>query len=407
MQPLSDVPDPATCDVLVAGGGVAGVAAAVGAARKGCRVVLAESTGHLGGIGTRGMLRSICGLYQNGAAEPAETLNSGIVREIVSSLRERAPLRGIQKIGKVFVLPCASNDLEAVLHSLCGDQQGLTVGLEWPVVSVASTAGNIAEVTLGRQGQHKKIVPRAVVDCTGDGELAFLAGAAYEIAAAAEVQLSGCTVQVNGLIAPEETLPIKVPYVLTRAVESGALSSPMRFSTYAPGDGPDEGFLKFSIDGSTGSDREQQVRDEVLKAIGLLKERLPSFRSVSVSRISGVLRREGRRVLGHYVLTEQDVLSARKFPDGVVRNSWPIELWDPSRGTRYRYVPDGDHYEIPFRCLQVKGFDNLLAAGRCISATHEALGSTRVMGTCIALGDIAGQAAADLAIKGRYPVLKN
>ncbi|TAL28020.1 MAG: FAD-dependent oxidoreductase, partial [Nitrospirae bacterium] len=112
---------------------------------------------------------------------------------------------------------------------------------------------------------------------------------------------------------------------------------------------------------------------------------------------------EGRRVCGEYTLTEKDVLSARKFSDGVVKNSWPIELWDRSRGTVYKYVPRGDYYEIPFRCLMVKGIRNLLTAGRCISVTHEALGSTRVMGTCMALGEQAGKAAAYHSKNNSYP----
>jgi hypothetical protein len=123
--------------------------------------------------------------------------------------------------------------------------------------------------------------------------------------------------------------------------------------------------------------------------------------------MSGILQREGRRILGEYVLTEQDVLAGRKFPDAVARNSWPMELWDAARGTRYRYPPDNDYYEIPFRCLQVRNFSNLLTAGRCISVSHEALGSTRVMGACLALGDAAGQAAAELAKTGHYPVFPN
>jgi hypothetical protein len=134
---------------------------------------------------------------------------------------------------------------------------------------------------------------------------------------------------------------------------------------------------------------------------------LPAFQGASILEASqGVLDREGRRIRGGYVLTEEDVLSARKFPDGVVKNAWPIELWDRKKGTVYKYVPADDYYEIPFRCLTVKGFSNLLTAGRCISVTHEALGSTRVMGTCMALGDAAGRAAAMLAKNGTYPAFK-
>jgi hypothetical protein len=403
MQSLSTFPETLSCDVFVAGGGVAGVAAAVAAARKGCSVVLAERTERLGGIGTRGMLRSICGLYQNGDTEPAETLNSGMARDIVSMLRERAPHHKVRKIGQVFVLPCASSDLELVLLSLCKAERSLTLVLDCAVTGVMQASQRISGVALDRKGLQHNVVPRAVVDCTGSGEVAFLAGAEYWLAGAEELQLAGVTVLIKDLSASDQALAIKVPYVLAKAVEQGELSPAMRFTTFSDGDRPDEGYLKFSVDGGTGLDREQQVRDEIEKAIGLLRERLPAFQKVSVGQMSGVLPREGRRICGEYVLTEQDVLSARKFPDGVVRNSWPIELWDRSRGTSYRSVPAGDHYEIPFRCLQVKGFGNLLAAGRCISATHAALGSARVMGTCMALGDIAGQAAAELAMKGRYP----
>jgi hypothetical protein len=97
------------------------------------------------------------------------------------------------------------------------------------------------------------------------------------------------------------------------------------------------------------------------------------------------------------------VLLARKFSDGIVKNAWPIELWYRLKGTVYKYVPRGDYYEIPLRCLMVRNIANLLTAGRCISVTHEALGSTRVMGACMALGDQAGKAAAYRVKNGKYP----
>ena len=107
--------------------------------------------------------------------------------------------------------------------------------------------------------------------------------------------------------------------------------------------------------------------------------------------------------MGYYQLTVEDILSARIFPDGVVKNAWPVELWDQDRGTVYRYLPEGSCHEIPFRCLTVRGITNLLTAGRCISVTREALGSTRVMGICLALGEQAGKAAAHYAAHGRFP----
>ena len=108
--------------------------------------------------------------------------------------------------------------------------------------------------------------------------------------------------------------------------------------------------------------------------------------------------RESRRVIGRYQLTRDDVLSGRKFDDAVARASWPIELWEEGRlGATYEYPDDGQTYDIPLRSLQARDVDNLFVAGRCMSATHEALGSARVIGTCLATGEAVGRAAACMA----------
>jgi hypothetical protein len=126
-----------------------------------------------------------------------------------------------------------------------------------------------------------------------------------------------------------------------------------------------------------------------------LREVLPELRSSRlVERSPRVVEREGQRIVGGYTLTEEDVLSARKFPDGAVKSAWPIELWSQERGLRFKYLPDGEHYEIPLRCLKVAAIENAWAAGRCISATHLAHASTRAMGTCLSLGETAGGEAA-------------
>ncbi len=406
MQPLNSSEGTFACDVLVTGGGVAGVSAAVAAARGGCRVVLIEKHATLGGTGVQGLLRTICGLYLNGETEPTDTLNAGFAREIVAKLRERSPHRTIQRVGKVFVLPVASADLEEVLESSCLNERDLTVLRESAVVAVITKSGSksISEVAVERNGVLQRFLPRALIDCTGNGDLAFMAGAEFDLAPPEEIQMAGYTVRLRGGQAPDETLAIKVPFVLAEAARDGKLSHLMRFTTFSHGDRPGEGFLKFSTQGTGGRERELRMQEDVAKAMRVLTGRLPWFQDASIAGTSsGVLDREGRRIRGEYTLTGEDVLGARKFPDGVVKNSWPIELWDRGKGTIYRWVPRGDYYEVPFRCLKVKGFHNLLAAGRCISVTHEALGSVRVMGACIALGEAAGRATVGLLKSGRYP----
>jgi FAD dependent oxidoreductase len=106
-------------------------------------------------------------------------------------------------------------------------------------------------------------------------------------------------------------------------------------------------------------------------------------------------------VVGRYRLTREDVLGGRRFEDGVARACWPIELWEEGRlGATYEYLEDGQTYDIPLRSLRARDVANLFVAGRCMSATHEALGSARVIGTCLATGEAVGRAAATQAAGG-------
>jgi hypothetical protein len=104
--------------------------------------------------------------------------------------------------------------------------------------------------------------------------------------------------------------------------------------------------------------------------------------------------RESRRIVGEYVLTEEDHQSCRKFEDAVARNRYPIDIHLPAGGVELRKLPENDYHEIPYRCLLPKGIDNLLVAGRCVSATFAAQSSIRIQPVCRALGEAAGAAAA-------------
>jgi hypothetical protein len=191
-------------------------------------------------------------------------------------------------------------------------------------------------------------------------------------------------------------------------VADSQLAPELRFTTFAWGETPGEGYLKVNVAEFPDAADEGYVQEEAGRVLMLLSERLPAFRDAAIDGTSlGVFSREGRRVRGNYILSAGDILAARKFADGVVRNAWPIELWDRKRGPVYHYVPSGDYYEIPFRCLTVMHFANLLVAGRCISVSHEALGSTRVMGTCLALGEQAGRAAGVFVATGKFPDAPN
>ncbi len=390
--------------ILVVGGGVSGTAAALASARSGVPTALMERETFLGGAGYAGLLRHICGLYLNRGPFPEETLNPGIVREVVGHLHDLSPHLVVKKIGLVYVLPYSREDLRNVFNSLCNSEPLLSVYDATTAIAVEKSGPHIGKVLAGHAGTIYNIIPEIVIDCSGSGAIAAMAGASFELAPYEQVQLAGYTIRLTGIKGNDESLAIKVPYYLNEAVRKNMLPSAVMFTTYSPGDAPDEGYCKMSLDSAEGDERERDAEKNSTLVHHYLADTLPEFRDSAIVETSlRVMEREGKRISGEYILTESDVLSASKFDDGIVRNSWPIELWDKNKGTVYKYVKAGDYYEIPFRCIKVRDIPNLLCAGRCISVSHEALGSTRVMGTCMALGEQAGLAAAFMVKQGRYP----
>jgi hypothetical protein len=387
-------------DILVAGGGIAGVAAAVAAARTGCSVVLIERENLLGGTGRLGMLGTICGLYPNGGEVAGRALNGGITQELIAGLSARAPRLLPVKVGKVFVLPYAPADLQHELQSLCSAERSLEVITGSAVVSANVESGTISKVVILKDDREQNYIPEVVIDCTGDGELSCMAGAGFDEAPSEQRQLGGYVVSVRGIANQDDSFPIKVPFLVARGVEAGKLPLLLRFTVFSRGDTPDAGYLKINIQVLPELSAET-LYGAAEQLLAYLAQELADFSDAFIDRTSDrVMPREGRRIIGEYMLTAEDVLSCRKFDDGLVRGAWPIELWEPHKGVSYRYPADGDYYEVPLRCLKAKGFTNLFMAGRCISASREALGSTRVMGCCLALGEQAGIAAALLCRGG-------
>jgi len=380
------------CDVLVVGAGSAGVPAAVAAAREGAGTVIVERNAFPGGCGVTDLHWQICGLYLNGSGLSDELLNPGLTGDICNRLGGVPGVSRARRIGRVDVLPYDSARFSKALAELLKAEDRVQSLFNTTVQGVSIDGRRITSVETS-QGD---IVPRIVVDCSGDGVVIRSSPLLHEVAPENERQLAGCTVRVNGLKGADETLAIRVPYVLRLAEADGKLPAGLRFSFFTPGDVRGEGLCKLSLlPGSLHAGME--AGEAVSAVLDCLKSRLPEFRNAAVVEMSTeVMEREGARLKGEYTLTEADVLSGRKFPDGVARNAWPIEMWDQKRGPKYKYLPAGEFYEIPLRCLRAAAVDNLLCAGRCISVSSAALGSTRVMGTCMALGEAAGKEAAGM-----------
>jgi hypothetical protein len=399
-------------DVVVVGGGAAGLAAAIAAGTAGARTALVERYGFLGGMATAGMVSTICGLYHCAPGGAPEPINEGFAETFAGRLIAMPGCQKPVRRGRSFVLPYTPFAFACLADELVAAVAPLDVYLHAYLVGAEGGADRIDALRIATWERSLELRARVVVDTSGDAVLARQAGAATETAPPSERQLPSLifVLQQVDAAALGAGARLAVLRALLAAEQEGRV--PPGASNVTLGLSPQPGELigKLALGGvaSERSDRrdfltaaEQEGRRRVLALTEFLKT-LPPFGRAFVSHVAAQVGvRESRRLLGRYQLTREDVLSARKFDDGVTRAGWPIELWhDGHLGATYEYLADGQTYDIPLRSLQARDVDNLFVAGRCMSATHEALGSARVIGTCLATGEAVGLAAARMAAAG-------
>ena len=405
-------PGPLTYDVTVVGGGAAGIAAAVAAADAGARTALIERYGFLGGMATAGMVSTICGLYLTTRADTIIPLNEGFPSRFAHRLATLSGCDEPVRRGRALVLPYTPLAFACLADELTISEPALDVYLHAYLVDVAVADEHLEALRVATWERIIEVQTRAVVDASGDAIVAHRAGIETDTAPAATRQLPSI-VFVLQRVAHEALAPaprLALLRTLVTAEREGRLPKGSSNVVLAPSRQPGEVVCKLALNGlgdaiSPRRDfltaAEQEGRKRVA-ALGRFLRTMPAFSRSFVSHAAtqvGV--RESRRAIGRYELTREDVLSGRRFPDAVARASWPIELWsDECLGPTYEWLDDGQSYEIPLRSLQSRDLNNLFVAGRCISATHDALGSARVIGTCLATGEAAGLAAARCAEGG-------
>jgi hypothetical protein len=308
--------------------------------------------------------------------------------------------------GRTFVLPYTPFAFTCLADDVAAAAGPLDVYLHAYLTAVECDGARIQSVRVMTWERTVELAARAVVDASGDAVLAHRAGATTETSPPADRQLPALVfvLQQVDTAALGSGARLGVLRALVTAEQEGALPKGAANLTLGASAQPGEVICKLALSGivaelAPGGDllsaAEQEGRRRARAVVEFLKS-LPPFARAFVSHAApqvGV--RESRRVVGRYQLTRDDVLAGRKFTDAVARASWPIELWAEShQGALYEYLDDGETYDIPARCLQAREVSNLFVAGRCVSATHEALGSARVIGTCLATGEAAGALAA-------------
>lgn len=393
-----------TCDVLVVGGGAAGIAAATAAARAGAKVVLLERYGFLGGLATTAQVGTICGLYlRDTAGAEATPVAGGFAQEFAARLQQAGGTKPICVDRGLWVLPYFPPDFARVADSFVAETKNVRLILHATVGEARAENSRLAEIRALAWNEPLLIHPTAVVDCTGEATAAALAGAASE---------NGATDQAPALVFVLENVDpglaqrglLEVRRELRLAVQSGALPAICERLSLIPGTGANGRFaFKFSLlPASPDLALWQQVTDWEREARGLLDplvrfliEKVPAFRHARFASVAPQLGvRSGRRLLGRARLSDDDVLNVRKSPQGIARGGWPMERWTTAPKPEMTYFAERDSYDISLDCLRAKELENVFVAGRCLSAETGATTSARVIGTALATGWAAGTAAA-------------
>jgi hypothetical protein len=406
-------------DVIVTGSGSAGSTAAIAAARAGARTLLLERYGFLGGTSTA-VLDTFYGFYTPGAL--SAKVVGGIPDEVVAGLKGfGACMERPNTYGAGTGVTYNTEYLKVVWEQLAR-AAGVTILLHAWVQDVEMSDPRITRLVVATKQGLCQVEGQIFVDASGDADLCFYAGADYEAAGQHEPAQSLTT--TFKLVNVDHELRASLPKQefhrrMAAAASSGRYDLPRR-------EGSDHatpvanmtatnmtrvqsftsagGTFRNATDPFLLSSAEIEGRRQALEYMKFLKEQIPGYAEAELAAFGiqiGV--RETRRVCGDYRLTREDVLSARQFPDQIGLCGAPIEDHHAGDDTKWVYLPDGQCVGIPYRTLLPASLENVVVAGRCFSATHDAHASVRSMAQCMAMGQAAGTAAAIAARERKSP----
>ena len=406
-----------SCDILVAGGGPAGVPCALAAARCGARVILCQDRSVLGGNASSEVRMHIVGADasgQRGLPLETEVREGGIIEEIRLETAVRNPQR-------------SASMLDLILYEKCRAEPNLTLMLNTRVVDVESKDGIVSHALADRHATEDRfrIAARVFVDCTGDGQLGVAAGApcrhGRESAAEYGEDMAGDT-------ADGKTLGSTLLFQARDMGQPMPYTAPPWARRFAEED------LRFRPHGQAGVDRgleygywwvewggeldtikdDETIRDELLAILLGVWDHIKNGGDHGADHWAldwfGFLpgKRESRRFIGQYVLRQSDLTESRRFEDAIAYGGWSIDT-HPPEGIDAPHLKPCDQpmtpyvYDIPLRSCVADSPGNLMFAGRNISASHIAFASTRVMATCAVIGQGAGTAAAYAVQRDRLP----
>ncbi len=425
-------------DVLVVGGGPAGIGAALGAAKAGARVLLVERYGFLGGSATAGLVLTMASYYTSSEAKLERTsdvtlfpTDHGVGKPIIggvwAELVERLVLAGgafVPSLKTGYMVPFDPEIFKLITLEML-NAAGVELLFHSFASGVISNGNEIEGVVFETKSGPIVAKAKVIIDATGDGDVADFAGATFEVGRSRDRMVQPMTLMflIEGFV-----LQRFREYVLAHPDQWHGVNGLSALMQEANAKGelnvPRENILLFGnihqghvlvnstrVLNTLGTDvwdltrAELEGRRQVAELTRFFRKYVPGFEAAYVQQ-SGISTcvRESRRIMGEYVLTAKDVLEARQFEDAIALGSYPIDLHSPTgKGTILKKIKPGAAYSIPLRCLIPLKVDGLVVAGRCISGTHVANASYRTMPICVATGQAAGVCAAFAAINRQSP----
>lgn len=425
MEPARQVPVCGDYDVVVVGGGPAGLAASVSAARQGASVLLVERYGFLGGMGTAGGVTNFAGLYGRRDGDMVQVVR-GVVDDLLARLDAlgglNAPQDGMN--GRIRV---RSYDVSA--YKCAADQWLLAAGVKMlfhaQASSVILSGPRIAALVLETKSGRCAVRARHFIDASGDADVAKFAGVPYEVGDGQGSGLFPTLMFRIGGVEPEPALAAVGPFqaindwmAQVQQAQPGRYRFPREGAILRPQKDPREwranvtqirnaqGTAMDATDARQLSAGEIEGRQQIADFFEFLKNEIPGFANAHIVEIAPQVGiRESRRIRGHYQLSQQDILDSVVFEDSIGLNAWPMEIHAEGR-IEWRFPHNTErgvgrvYNDLPWRMLVPLGVDNLLVAGRCASMTHEGQSAARVSGACFVMGQAAGTAAA-MALEGQ------
>ena len=385
-------------DMIVVGGGLTGVAAAVAAAREGLSVLLIERDGCLGGAMANGLVYPFMKYWLKQEDEQERIyLSRGLFSEMRARLAAYAPTENDQYFNTEY--------FKILLDDMV-TEAGVSLLFHGIVIETVTDGRLVKAARVATKSGILEIACDYIVDASGDGEVMALAGCDFQLGRDADgfcQPMTSCFRVANADVKAFLAEKPRLQELWREAQKTGEITNPRENILVFTGIG--DGILHFNTtrvvkhnptDAFAVSEAEVMARKQIAERMAFLKKNSPACKdAILISSAWHIGVRESRKLRGVHILTAEELKTRVHFPDTIAIANYSIDIHSPTgTGTELYYFKAGEYYEIPYRSLLPREYDNLLVAGRCISATHEAQSAIRIMPICANMGEAAGLAVA-------------